>query len=65
MSETHAERAIRKARTQRATNVYGVGATQLLRGIRHMKAELAEEGWEEIPCGATITAEGIYIQEEE
>lgn len=44
MSETPAERARRRARQDRATNVYGVGATQLLRGLRHLRAE---EGWEE------------------
>lgn len=62
MSETPAERARRKARQDRATNVYGVGATQLLRGLRHLRAE---KDWEEIPSGATITPEGIYIHEEE
>jgi hypothetical protein len=43
MSETPQERARRKARQDRATNVYGVGATQVLRGMRHLRAELAEE----------------------
>ncbi|MEL0287212.1 MAG: hypothetical protein VXA34_00990 [Gammaproteobacteria bacterium] len=62
MSETPAERARRKARQERAAGVYGVGATQLLRGLRHLRAE---EGWEEIPNGATITPEGIYMHEEE
>lgn len=62
MSETPAERARRKARKDRATNVYGTGATQLLRGLRHLEAE---KGWDEIPNGATITPEGIYIQEDE
>ena len=64
MSETPAERARRKARQDRARGVYGVGATQLLRGLRHLRAE---DGWEQIPSGATITPDGITIhtQEEE
>ena len=43
MSETPAERARRKARQERATNVYGTGATQLLRGLRHLEADAEEE----------------------
>ncbi len=60
MSETPAEKARRKARQDRATNVYGVGATQLLRGLRHLRAE---KDWEEIPSGATITPDGVTIAE--
>lgn len=43
MSETPADRARRKARQERADNVYGTGAAQLLRDLRHLRAEAAEE----------------------
>lgn len=39
MSETPAERARRRERQGRARNVYGVGATQLLARLRHLRAE--------------------------
>jgi len=72
MSETYAERARRRMRQARATGHYGVGATERLQAFRlfgqaAMQMEAArrsqQEGWEEIPNGATITPEGIYMPE--
>lgn len=39
MSETHMERARRKARQARATGVYGTGATEALRTQTHNTQE--------------------------
>lgn len=74
MSETPAERARRRMRQARATGYYGVGATERLEAYRRFEQDAKQmeaarrsqqEGWEEIPNGATITPEGIYMQEEE
>ncbi len=38
-TETEIDRVARQARVNRARGVYGAGATQLLRGIKHIQEE--------------------------
>lgn len=73
MSETPMERARRRHRQARATGYYAVGATERLeayrrfdQGAKEMEAarRSEQEGWEEIPSGATITPDGVTIAEE-